>query len=72
MFKESVDSYISASVQKMTATDKKQLVQFIEMQEAYKRAAKMKTSVKRNSMKMSEIATIVRKVRRTNARSKNG
>ena len=71
MFKESSNSYISESIEKMTAADKKELLQFIEMQAAYKRAAKMKASVKRNSLKMTEIAAIVRKVRRTNARSKN-
>ncbi len=67
MFKESPDSYISESLEKMTSTDKRQLLQFIEMQAAYKRAAKMKGSVKRNSMKMDEIVNIVRKVRKANA-----
>lgn len=71
MFKEPTDSYISESIEKMTAADKKELLQFIEMQAAYKRSAKMKASVKRNSMKMAEIAAIVRKVGKTNTRSKN-
>jgi hypothetical protein len=71
MFKESADSYIFESIEKMTAADKKQLLQFIEMQAAYKRAAKMKSSVKRDSMKMDEIVSLVRKVRKTNARRKN-
>jgi hypothetical protein len=71
MFRESADAYIAERIEKMTPGDKKQLLTFIEMQVAYKRAAKMNTTVKGKGMKMEDIVAIVRKVRKAGARAKN-
>lgn len=70
MFKESANNFISESLEKMNQTDKQQPVRFIEMQAAYKRARAMKASVKKNEIKMSEVADIVRKARHSNANRK--
>jgi hypothetical protein len=71
MFRESADSFIAESIGKMTASDKKQLLKFIEMQAAYKRAAKMSRTVKAKAIRMEEIVAIVRKGRKSGAKTKN-
>lgn len=70
MFKETADTFIAEQISQMDKADKKQLIRFIEMQAAYKRARRMRGSVKKNSLKASEIVAIVKKVRSNNAAKK--
>lgn len=70
MFKENANSYIAEQVTQMDETDKQQLIRFIEVQAAYKRARKMKGSVKSNDLRMNDIVAIVKKVRTENGRKK--
>ena len=70
MFKETANTIIAERITQMDSTDKKQLIRFIEMQSAYKRARQMKGTVKKNSIKMNEIVAIVKNVRSSNAAKK--
>jgi hypothetical protein len=70
VFKEPTENYIAESLQKMDATDKKQLARFIDMQQAYKRANQVNDTIKSNPLTTTEIVGIVRKIRKENARNK--
>jgi hypothetical protein len=70
MFKESANTIITERLTQMDVTDKKQLIKFMEVQAAYKRARKMKGSIKQNKMKMEDIVAIAKEVRSRNAAKK--
>jgi len=67
-FQSPTDERINEFVSNMDSSEKEQLLKALEIQAAYKKARKMKGTVKKNPLKMQDFVEIVRKIRSQNVR----